>query len=78
MKFNKKNSKYFYILMVWGFIVGGLMWEVFEYILARSGVDLNYSIGPVGFDLDVISFYIKVNPGSFLGLVGSIFLFKGI
>ncbi len=54
------------------------MWEVFEYILARSGVDLNYSIGPVGFDLDVISFYIKVNPGSFLGLVGSIFLFKGI
>ena len=78
MKLTRKNSKYLYILMFLGFVVGGLAWEVLERILVKGGIDINYNVGPIGFDLDIISFYMNVNPGTFLGIIGSIFLFKGI
>ena len=78
MKLTKKNSKYLYLLVFLGFVIGGLAWEVLARILFRTGINIDFTAGPIGFDLDVISFYIKVNPGSFAGVIGSIFLFKGI
>ncbi len=78
MKLTRKNSKYLSILVFLGFVIGGLAWEVLERILIRSGVNIDFTVGPIGFDLDIIAFHIKVNPGTFLGVLGSIFLFRGI
>ena len=59
-----------------GFLIGTLAWEVLERIVLQMGYELALGIGPVGFDLSVLSFYIKINPGSFIGLLGAVFLFR--
>ncbi len=78
MKLTRKNGKYLSMLVFLGFVIGGLAWEILERILGRNGINIDVTVGPIGFDLDIISFYVKVNPGSFVGVLGSIFLFKGI
>jgi hypothetical protein len=40
------------------------------------GFDLALGIGPVGFDLSVLSVFVKINPGTFIGVLGGIFLFR--
>ena len=49
-------------------LAGTLAWEVLASFLALGGVVLGLSTGPVGFDAGVLSLYIEVNPGTFLGL----------
>lgn len=49
-------------------LAGTLGWEVFVSILALGGLELEISTGPVGIDVGVLSFYMKVNPGTFIGL----------
>ncbi len=75
MKLTKKNAGLFVLLFVLGLITGTLVWEIIERIFAAAGVAMNLGVGPVGFDLDVIAFYIKVNPGSLVGVVGGTLLF---
>jgi hypothetical protein len=49
-------------------LAGTLGWEVLVSILALGGLELQLSTGPVGFDVEVLSFYMEVNPGTFVGL----------
>ena len=64
------------LLSALGATVGGLAWEVVGRISANLGVPLDWSIGPIGFDLRVLSIHFLVNPGTFLGLLGGILLFR--
>jgi hypothetical protein len=75
MKLNRKNVSTLLILGLIGAVVGGLAWEVVERVLLRFGVTLAMSVGPIGFDLAVISLHFLVNPGTFLGLLGGVILF---
>jgi hypothetical protein len=59
-------------------LVGGLAWEVLERLAARLGLAMDLSVGPVGFDLAVIAVYVTVNPGTFLGLVAAVLLFRAL
>jgi hypothetical protein len=63
-------------LGVLGAVVGGLAWEVVERICLAAGLTLALSVGPIGFDLHVISLFFLVNPGTFLGLAGGVVLFR--
>lgn len=56
------------VVFILTILAGTLGWEVLVSILALGGLQLNLSTGPVGFDVKVISFYMEVNPGTFLGL----------
>ena len=47
-------------------------------VIATAGIDLSLEIGPVGFDLAVLSAHVVVNPGSILGVVGGILLFSAL
>jgi len=78
MKLNKKNRTSFLILILLGFLIGTLSWELLERVLITFNVTLKWEIGPVGFDLRVLSFYIKFNPGSVLGIIAGLFLFAAI
>jgi len=58
-----------------GVLIGSLAWEVLERILARFGVQPGLSLGPIGFDLDVLAFSLVLNPGTILGALGGLLLF---
>ena len=76
MKLNSRNRSTFLTFLGLGFLVGTLGWEVLERIVQRMGFELALGIGPVGFDLSVLSVFIKINPGTFIGILGGIFLFR--
>ena len=76
MKLSKKNRPTFLSFLGLGFLIGTLAWEVLERILLQVGIELALGIGPVGFDLSVLSFFVKINPGTFIGILGGIFLFR--
>jgi len=76
MKLNSRNRSTLLTFLSLGFLVGTLGWEVLERIVQRMGVELALGIGPVGFDLSVLSVFIKINPGTFIGILGGIFLFR--
>ena len=61
-----------------GIVIGSLCWEILERLITMSGINLNLSVGPVGFDISVLSLYLKINPGSFIGAAGIWFLIKKI
>ena len=76
MKLSSRNRSTFLAFLGLGFLVGTLGWEVLERIVQQMGLDLALGIGPVGFDLSVLSVFIKINPGTFIGVLGGIFLFR--
>ena len=76
MKLTSRNRSTFLTFLGLGFVVGTLGWEVLERIVQRMGFELALGIGPVGFDLSVLSVFVKINPGTFIGILGGIFLFR--
>ena len=76
MKLTSRNRSTLALFVFLGFLIGSLVWELFERILAHSGLELALGIGPIGFDLLVLSFYFKINPGSFFGLIAGFLLFR--
>jgi len=76
MKLSAKTTASMILICLLGAIIGGLAWEVVERIAVRLGFPLDLSVGPIGFDLRVISLHFLVNPGTFLGLLGGIILFR--
>ncbi len=75
MKLSSKNRSTFLIILGLGVVIGSLAWEVLERILLQLGINLALGIGPVGFDLSVLRVFIKINPGTFIGILGGIVLF---
>ncbi len=76
MKLTGRNAPTLTAIALLGAVVGGLGWEVVERISARLGVVLALAVGPIGFDLSVISLRFLVNPGTFVGLAGAVLLFR--
>ena len=56
------------VMLILSIIAGTLAWEVLAAFLALGNVQLGLTTGPVGFDAGVLSFYMEVNPGTFVGL----------
>lgn len=78
MKLTTKTLPSLVLLCVLGMLVGGLAWEVLERVALRLGLELELSVGPVGFDLAVLAVSVTVNPGTFLGLAAAALLFRAV
>ncbi len=78
MKIGAKTLASFLLLCALGSVAGGLAWAVLERVAALLGLAIDLSVGPVGFDLGVLAFSITVNPGTFLGLVAGILIFRAL
>ena len=78
MKLTKKNLSTLLLILFLGFLTGTFVWELFERILAAVGVVLSIGFGPIGFDLHAISLFVRVNPGSALGLLGGVLVFRNV
>ena len=76
MKLNGKTVSSFLLLGALGSVAGGLAWEVIERIATSLGIGLDLSIGPIGFDLHVLTVHFLVNPGTLIGLVGGLLIFR--
>ena len=76
MKLTGRNRSTFLSFLGAGLLVGGLAWELLERVLAAFGLDLRLGVGPVGFDLSVLAVSLVVNPGTLLGALGGIVLFR--
>jgi predicted membrane-bound spermidine synthase len=75
VKLTVKNVSTLLGLGFLGAVVGGLAWEVVERVCLKLGFALGLSVGPIGFDLSVISLHFLVNPGTIFGLLGGVVLF---
>ena len=78
MKLTKKHVGSFLLLVLLGMFIGTLAWDIIERIFAQAGLPFSLETGPIGFDIGVLSVYLKINPGSFLGAAGGILLFRSL
>ncbi|MBN2737419.1 MAG: hypothetical protein JXR70_10600 [Spirochaetales bacterium] len=79
MKFNTKTMPAFVGFLIAGLFLGSLAWEVVERILHLIPALENFSFTmeePIQvFDFYVLSLSFRANPGTFMGLVGSVVMF---
>lgn len=78
MKVTNKNLSKFIAFLVLCSVMGTLCWELIEVLFGLAGISFSLTAGPVGFDIEVLSVYIKINPGTPLGFAGGWLLFKRI
>ena len=76
MKLSSKNVHVLIRLLLLCMVIGTLAWEILARLLALAGVEIDLTAGPVGFDLMVLSVSVMGNPGTILGIVPGVFLFK--
>ena len=76
MKLTAKNLPVLTRLLVLCLLIGTLAWELVERVLELAGVALDLAVGPVGFDIEVVELAVMANPGTLLGLLPAIILFR--
>lgn len=76
MKYGKKTRGPLLRLTLLGAFSGTLAWDLLERALSYLNIAVRMGVGPVGFDLHAVSFYIYINPGSLLGIAGALVLFR--
>lgn len=76
MKLTAKNLPVFTRITLLCLVIGTLAWEILERILVLAGANLDLSVGPVGFDIQVLALWVMVNPGTLIGILPAILLFR--
>ncbi len=76
MKLTTKNLPILLRLLVLCLLIGTLAWELLERLLEIAGVGIDLSVGPVGFDIEVIVLSVMANPGTFLAIIPAVVLFR--
>ena len=80
MKLNSRNLSRLLLLLIIGILLGSLGWEVLERIIRLGGLEFSPTTqNPITlFDLYVLSLSFRANPGTLLGALGAILVFKRI
>lgn len=76
MKLNSKNLPTLLRLVLIFMVILTLVWEIAERLLGLGGVEVELSVGPIGFDIEAIALWIEVNPGTLLGIIPGIVVFR--
>lgn len=78
MKLTAKNLPVFMRILALCLVIGTLTWELVERLLDLAGVTLDLSVGPVGFDVEVIALSVMANPGTLIAIVPAVLLFRKV
>ena len=78
MKLIKKNIQPLILIITLCTLGGSFAWFILEIIFTSAGLSFSLSTGRIGFDLEIIAFYLNVNPGTVLGIAAGFFVFKAI
>lgn len=66
-------------LLALGALLGTLLCALILRLLPLPGAwESQLSLGPLGFDLYTVSFFVRINPGTFLGLILGGVLFRSL
>ena len=76
VKLNSKNRSTLLILVALSMIIGTVAWEIIERILSMAGATIDLTVGPLELDVYVISIALRPNPGTLLGIVPGVALFR--
>jgi hypothetical protein len=78
MTFDRSNTWYFIAFMLIGAILGSALGSLLVKAFPDLAVITRSLTGPVGFNLEIISFSLKLNLSSIIGLVAGIIIFRKI
>ena len=78
MKLTKKNIQPLILIIVLCTLGGSFAWFILEIIFTKAGLPFSLSTGRIGFDLEIIAFFLNVNPGTVIGIAAVFFVFKAI
>jgi hypothetical protein len=78
VKYSKRNQPILLRLLTAGLLAGTLAWELLERAAEYFGLSISLRAGPVGFDVEVLTVELMVNPGTLLGLLTAYILFRRI
>ena len=78
MTFDRSNTWYFLAFLVIGAILGAALGTLLVRAVPALAVITQNLTGPIGFNLEVISFSMKINLSSIVGMVFGIILFRKV
>jgi hypothetical protein len=78
MTFEKNNIGYLLIFMLVGAILGSALGALVTGFIPSVGVIQKSLTGPIGFNLEIISFNIRINLSSIVGLVLGVLIFRKV
>lgn len=67
----KKKTRLAIYSVTAGCAAGTLLWELLQLVIRAAGFDLDLTAGPAGFDISVIAVYVRINPGTVAGGIGT-------
>ncbi len=78
MTFTKGNMGFFFAFIIIGAILGSALGTLVAGIFPSLSFLKGNLTGPLGFNLEIISFSIKLNPAAIIGLVLGIFVYRRV
>jgi hypothetical protein len=78
MTFDKSNIGYLLTFMLVGAILGSALGALVTGFVPALGVIQKSLTGPIGFNLEIISFNIRINLSSIIGLLVGLVIFRKV
>lgn len=78
MTFERGNTGYFLAFLVIGAILGSALGTLLAKLVPALSIIRTSLTGPVGFNLEIISFSVSLNLSAIIGLVIGFFLFRKV
>jgi len=78
MQFQRGAMGFFLAFVIIGAILGASLGALIAGAVPSFSVLTKNLLGPVGFNLDIVSFSLKINLSAVLGIIAGIFVFRKI
>ena len=78
MTFEKSNMGYFIAFMLIGALLGSALGTLLARFIPALSVIKESLTGPVGFNLEIIQFHIKINLAAIIGLLAGILIYRKV
>ncbi len=75
MTFEKRNIGFFIALVIIGAVLGSALGKLFAEIIPALSILNKNLTGPVGFNLEVISFHLNLTLSAIIGLIIAVIIF---
>lgn len=78
VKLNSKTRSTLFTILLLSMVIGTLAWEIVERVLSLIGLGVDLSVGPIEIDVYVLAVIVRPNPGTIVGLLPGITLFRRV
>lgn len=78
MIFDRSNTGYFIAFMILGAVLGSALGNLIVKFIPQVNIITASLTGPIGFNLEILSFSMKLNFASIVGLILGIIVFRKI